>query len=132
MATKGGFVWQESFKAENDLSTKQYYAVEYSGVDQIDVIDAAADRAIGILMNKPKAGEAAEVCLLGKCQAITDGSGTSIGAGDYVGPNGSGKLVKKATADYSVIGIAMDASSADGTIIRVLLMPVNFFRTAGG
>ena len=46
MSTQSGFKWDESFRAENDLSAKQYYAVEYSGVDQVDVADAAADRAI--------------------------------------------------------------------------------------
>lgn len=132
MATESGFKWDESFKAENDLSAKQYFIVEYSGVDQVDVADAAADRGIGVLQNKPKAGEAAQVRLLGISMVVSDGSGTAIVAGDYVGPNSSGKAVKKATADYSVLGIAMDASAADGAVIRVLQIPTNFFRSAGG
>ena len=49
-----------------------------------------------------------------------------------LGPNSAGKAVKKATADYSVAGIALAASSADGTVIPVLLLPGAFFRTAGG
>jgi hypothetical protein len=132
MATKSAWVWDESYKAENDLSAKQYYLVEYSGVDQVDVCDAAADRAVGVLQNKPAANQGAQVRLLGISMVVSDGSGTAIAAGDYVGSNSSGKAVKKATADYSVVGIAMDASSADGTVIRVLMIPINWFRMSGG
>jgi hypothetical protein len=132
MATKSAAIFDHSYKAENDLSAKQYYFVEYSGVDQVDVCDAAADRAIGVLQNKPTAGAAATVRHLGISMVVSDGSGTAITAGDHIGPNSSGKAVKKATADYSVAGIAMDASAADGTVIRVLMIPINWFRTSGG
>lgn len=127
-------IWVESFEAENDLSAKQFYAVEGTATNggKVDVCDAAADRAIGILINKPKAGEMAEVGIMGIFEAVSDGSGTAIAAWDYVGTNASGKLVKKATADYGVLGQALDASSADGTRIRVMIAPINWFRTAGG
>jgi hypothetical protein len=132
MATKSAFVWDESYKAGADLSSKQYYCVEYTGVDTVNACNAASDRAIGILQNKPAANQGAQVRHLGISMAVSDGSGTAIAAGDTVGPNGSGVLVKKATADYSAIGIAMDASSANGTVIRVLMIPLNWFRTAAG
>lgn len=132
MATQSTFIWDESFKAENDLSAKQYYLVEYSGVDQVDVCDAATDRAVGVLLNEPGANQAASVRILGIAPVVSDGSGTPITAGAYVGPNSSGKAVVKATADYSVCGMAMDGSSADGTVIRVMLFPGAFFRTAAG
>jgi len=130
--TQGPNIFDHSFKAENSLTTKQYYFVEYSGVDQIDVCDAAADRVIGVLMNEPAANQAATVRILGIAPVVSDGSGTAIVAGDYVGSNSSGKAVKKATADYSVAGMAMDASTTDGKVIRVLLFPGGWFRTAGG
>jgi len=132
MATQSGFVFDHTFKAENSLTTKQYYFVEYSGVDQIDVCDAAADRVIGVLMNEPAANQAASVRILGIAPVVSDGSGTAISAGDYVGSSSGGKAVKKATADYSVAGMALDASSVDGKVIRVLLMPGAWFRSAGG
>ena len=53
--------------ADEDLSTKQFYAVKFvGGADKdfrVALIDAAGDRAkyAGILLNKPKAGEAATV-----------------------------------------------------------------------
>ena len=132
MATQSAGVFDHSFKAENDLSAKQYYFLEYSAVDTVDVPDAAADRVFGVLMNEPAANQAANVRILGIAPVVSDGSGTAIAAGDYVGSNATGKAVKKATADYSVAGIALDASSADGTVIRVLLIPGGWFRTAGG
>jgi len=108
-------------KAENDLSSKQYYFVELSGVDQVDVCDGATDKAIGVLQNKPTAGHAAQVRVLGVSKVVSDGSGTAIGVGDYVGTDANGKAVKKSADHDFVAGIALDASSADGTIIRVLL-----------
>lgn len=132
MTTQSAWVYDESFKAAADLSAKQYYAVELTAADTVDAAGAAADTIIGVLMNKPKLGQAATVRCLGIAPCVSDGSGTAIAVGDRVGPNSSGKMVKKATADYAVAGIAMDASSADGTVIRVFLTPGAYFRSAGG
>jgi hypothetical protein len=124
----------ESFKAAADLSAHQWKGVKLTAKDTVNVVSAAADRAIGVLMNKPTAaGQHAQVLMFGqRMKAVSDGSGTAIAVGDYVGFNASGKLVKKATADYSVIGIANDASSADGVIIEFFCIPINWFRTAAG
>jgi hypothetical protein len=133
MATQSGAVLDHTFKAAADQSAKQYYFLKYSAADTVAVCSAAADRVIGVLMNKPNAaGLAANVRILGIAPVVSDGSGTAIAVGDYVGPSSAGKAVKKATTDYSVAGIALDASSADGTVIRVLLMPGAVFRTLGG
>lgn len=133
MTTQSAAVFDFTFKAAADQSTKQYYLVELSAANTVAVCDAATDRVIGVLMNKPAAaGQAADVRVLGIAPVVSDGSGTAIAAGDYVGPNTAGKAVKKATADYSVAGIALSASSADGTVIPVLLLPGAFFRTAAG
>jgi hypothetical protein len=121
-----------SFVAENNLTTKQHFLVELSAENQVDVCDGAADRVLGVLMNEPDAGQGASVRILGVAMVISDGSGTEIVAGDYVGSNGTGYAVKKATADYSVCGLAMAGSAASGTLIPVLLFPGGWFRTAGG
>ena len=133
MATQSGAVFDHSFKAAADQSAKQYYFLKYSAADTVALCAAATDRAIGVLMNKPAAaGQAADVRILGIAPVVSDGSGTAIAVGDYVGPSRAGKAVKKATADNNLAGIALDASSADGTVIRVLLTPGAFFRSAGG
>jgi len=125
-------IWNDSFKAGADLRTKQGYCVEQSAANTITVCNAATDRMIGILVNKPNTNEAANVTLIGREEAVSDGSGTAIAVGDFVGPNASGKLVKKETADYRTCGVALSASSADGTVIDVALFGPGAFRTAGG
>lgn len=132
MATQSGVVFDMSCKAGADLSTKQGLFVELTAADTVNVCNAATDRPLGVLTNKPAAaGRAANVRVLGIAQVISDGT-TNIAVGDYVGPSSAGKAVKKATADYSVGGIALDASTADGVVIRVLLTPGAFFRSAAG
>jgi hypothetical protein len=109
----------DSFKANSDLSAKQFYAVELVAANTVDACNAVTDRAIGILQNKPRAGEAATVCHGGRTYARADGGTVAIAVGDLVGPSATGTLVKKATADNSVLGMALTACSADGMIIEV-------------
>jgi hypothetical protein len=113
-----------SLVAENDLSAKQFHYVELSATaGMVDVPDNAADVPVGVLQNKPVANAAAEVATLAGAivKVVSDGSGTAISIGDTVGTNNAGKAVKKTVSGDWYNGIAMDASSADGTIIRVLL-----------
>lgn len=125
-------IFSFSAKAASDLSAKQFYAVKLTAADTVDIAAAATDRCVGLLQDAPKSGAGGSVQVLGIAKGSSDGSGTAIAVGDLVGPNTSGQLVKKATADYNAMGIAMDASSAAGTIIRVLLQPGLVFRTLGG
>jgi hypothetical protein len=118
------YVYDESFKAENDLSSNQYYAVELSDENQVDVCDGAGDIPIGILQNKPEEGEPAQVRILGRTRAVSDGSGDNIAVGNWVGTDANGKMVKKSTNKDFALGIALSASTADGTIIDVLICPV--------
>lgn len=113
-----------SFEAEQDLSTKQYYAVEYgAAAGQVDLADANGDYIVGILQNKPKAGEAACVrCIPGtSTKAVVNGSGTAIGYGDPLKVAAGGKLVKAASDKDFVVARAEGASTADGDIIDVRL-----------
>ena len=65
---QSGHEHDESFVAEADLSAKQFYAVEFGTTSpQVDLPDAAGDVCAGILQNKPKAGEAAQV----RCRRAT-------------------------------------------------------------
>jgi hypothetical protein len=126
-------IWEDSFIAAADLSTKQWYAVELTAANTVNVASAAADASIGILQNKPRAGEAAAVMHVGRSYAVADGSGTAIAVGDWVGPAAGGVLVKKATADFSTIGRALTAAAAAGVIIEVALgYPAGVFTAAAG
>lgn len=122
-------VWDVSAKAENSLTTKQYYAVELSGADQVDVCDNIRDVVFGVLQNKPAANAAAQVRRVGKTKWVSDGTvGGGIAVGSYVGTNATGKAIVKATNDYGIAGIANGASTTDGAIIEVWLgvVPVSY------
>lgn len=114
-------LWTHSAKAENDLTACQYHVVELSAADQVDVCDGAGDVPYGVLQNKPDEAEAAAVMILGISKVYSDGSGTAIVVGNWVGTDASGHGIKKATNKDYVLGQAEDASSALGTIIRVKL-----------
>lgn len=111
----------ETFAAAADYSAKQFWPVKLTAANQVTVCSGATDVPIGILQNKPKSGEGADVLCLGVTRAVSDGSGTAIAVGDWVGVGAAGKLVKKATDKDFAIGRALEASSADGTVISVLL-----------
>lgn len=126
-------VWEDSFLAGADLSTKQWYAVELTAANTVNVPNAATDAAIGILQNKPKAGEAATVMHLGRSYGIADGSSVAIAVGDFVGPAAGGVLVKKATADFSTLGRALTAAAAANVLIEVALgYPAGVFAAPAG
>ena len=110
--------------AENTMVAKQFYAVELSGADlQVDIPDNAGDLVFGVVQNKAPAGAAVTVRVMGITKWISDGSGTAITVGARLGTNNAGKCVVKATDTNLLAGIALSASSADGTIIDVLLTP---------
>lgn len=120
MAPPGGDL---SYQANADLTAKQYYCVELLSTEKVDVCNSAADVAFGVLQNDPAANQAAQVRVGGKSKVVSDGSGTSIAVGDWVGTSSTGKAIKKTTDKDWVIGQAEDPSTADGTIITVRMQP---------
>lgn len=114
-----------SYQANADLSAKQYYFLELLSTEKVDVCNSASDLAFAVLQNKPKSGEAAQVRVApgSKTKVVSDGSGTAIAVGDYVGTSSTGKGIKKTADKDWVYGIAEDPSTADGTIITVRVQP---------
>lgn len=110
-----------SFTAENDLSAKQFFLMELgASAGQVDVCDGATDRVVGVLINKPEAGEVAEVQVFGIAKAVAS---AAITKGATVGTTNAGKLVAKtADADF-ICGIALEAAAADLDVISILLTP---------
>lgn len=124
-----------SLQAAGDLSAKQFYCMKISAANTVDTNDAAGAPVFGILQNKPAAaGRAAEVAVAGIAKVT---AGAAVAAGALVKSLANGKIDDASTAatvDASgasataastgahVIGIAIDAASADGDVIRVALM----------
>lgn len=105
--------------AENDLSAKQYYILEKgAAAGQADVCDGAGDKPIGVLQNKPTAGQAVAYMINGSSKVVT---GAAVSVGDAVGTDGSGKAIAKTANNDWIIGRAKTASGGDGEIIEVEL-----------
>jgi hypothetical protein len=119
--------------AAADLSGKQGFCMTWGADgDHVTTIASATAVFAGVLLNDPTSGQVAEVLYLGQATGVADGSGTAITVGALVGPNSAGRMVVKATADYNVVGVARDACSILGGVIRVLLTPNAIFRTLLG
>jgi hypothetical protein len=119
-------VYDESYTANADLSAKQFFIVADVAGLKCDVAGNNDAKCSGVLQNAPKSGRAARVRHLGISRVVSDGSGTAIVAGDKVGPNASGKAIKKVTNNDVYIGTALEGSAADGTVILVRMTGVTF------
>ncbi|SCM71512.1 hypothetical protein KL86PLE_100245 [uncultured Pleomorphomonas sp.] len=115
-----------------DLSSSQYLFVKLDANAQV-VVAGAGEDAIGVLQNKPAAGQAATVRVGGLSKVV---AGAAITAGARVASDASGKAKTAvaatvntsdtgAAADAVVasfsMGHAFEAASGDGQVIEILL-----------
>lgn len=113
---------------DTSLATKQFYAVQYATTaGQIAVCSAVDQTAIGVLQNKPAAGEHATVAYLGITKAV---AGTSLGWGKgvSVGFDTTGKIVPRTTAVATfpwpkTVGmyVKLESSVAKNDLVSVML-----------
>lgn len=108
-----------TFKAAVDLSAKQFHCLEITAADTVNVCNGAGDVVLGILQNKPVAGEACEIPENGIVKGICGGA---ITVGQWVGTDANGQLVAKTTDKDFAYGIALEAGAAN-RIIAVEIRP---------
>lgn len=113
-----------TLKAEQDISTKQYYFVEQTSTDeQIDVADGATDVIIGVLQNKPDdTGKEALVRILGHSKVVAGED--SISAGNVLGTTarGSAQAIAAGTDTTTyILGICTKGGASSEVIEMVLL-----------
>lgn len=122
MATEGTFQHDGStWTAAADLSGKQFYAVSQTAAGAVNL--ATTGNIVGILLNKPTSGQAADVCTSGETKAVAGSGGWT--AGDTLEVDtGTGKLITQTTGNNPV-GTAIDTASA-GDIARCVLRIVTF------
>ena len=117
-----------SREAGEDLSSHQYCFV-YADTDG-QMLHATGDtvKILGISQDDPDAaGEGLTVGIGGISKLVVDGNAAAIAAGDMLTSNSEGKGVKT-TTDAKVYGaIALEASTAAGDIIQVLVTPAQTF-----
>lgn len=103
----------------SDLDAKKYYIVKQHTDGTLILSAAATDKHVGVLINKPKIGEAARVQFLGTVKVVAGGT---IGVGAWVTANSSGQAIATTTAGDVVIGKFLGtASAASGDVIEVQL-----------
>ena len=128
MAVFGKYLSVSGLLAGANLATSQYKVVVWAST--AGEIIAATDTDVGVLgllQNDPADGEAAIVAVSGVAKGICES--TAIAYGDKVTTNATGELQKTTTDEDMIVGIALEASSAVGDIISVLVQPSWFGTT---
>lgn len=107
-----------TFNAGEDLSSAQFKFVTLEADGNVDLADAAGERCVGVLLNKPDAaGKAATVAMTGKVMVVAGGSVT---AGDEVATDASGDAVTAASTNI-VMGYALE-DAVDGQVFAIELI----------
>lgn len=123
MAYEGPQIKLPGLTAAADLSAagNQFKFVEMVGNNSINVCNALTDRAIGVLQNRPKSGEAAEVVAIGITKIQAD---AALTAGTLIGTSADGQADAKTpgtdTTEY-VFGQILQGASAAGALATALI-----------
>ena len=120
MATGGNYFTIPGVVADATMAAKQYYVVKAaSTAGEVKVAGTAAtDGILGIVQNDPIADQEAEVAAVGICKAAAE---ASVSYGDYLTTSTTGRVKATTTDGDSLVGIALEASSSAGDIIRIAL-----------
>jgi hypothetical protein len=110
-----------TLSAAADLSAKQYYFVKLTNTGLVDVCAAVTDRPVGVLQNKPKAGQAAEITVIGVTKVSSD---TGITAGAAIGTSIDGQATTKTIGTDTTHFIAgqMLTTTGGGDVIGTALI----------
>lgn len=102
-----------SFVAGADLRTKQGLFVKHHTTAGQVVVAGDGELAIGVLMNKPNTGEAAEVVMLDPGSKAKVIASAALAIGARISSDANGKAAASAAGEY-VAGVLDTASLADG------------------
>lgn len=108
----------KSIKATSSLTTKQFCFVKLDSNGQI-VLCGNGQYAIGVLQDKPAAGDPGAVCFPGDITKLVLGG--TVTAGQDLQSDGNGAAVAAVTGSF-VIGQAL-AGGSSGAIITALYQP---------
>ena len=123
MAYEGPQIKLVGLTAAADLSAagNQYKFVEIVGNNSVNVCNGATDRPVGVLQNRPKSGEAAEVVAIGVTKVQAD---AQLTAGLLIGTSADGqadaKTVGTDTTEY-IVGTVLQGASAAGALATALI-----------
>lgn len=120
-------VLTESFISTNDLSSYQYYGVKLSADRTVILPTGDTDIPVGILMNKPTAGQMAEVMVIGRtpvkiAEALTAGQEIRIASG------GLAALAEVSDTTTYVVGQVVEHAGVSGEIAEAIVNFTNLMR----
>ena len=106
-----------TLEAAADLSGKQYYfvSVDTNGKAALTGDDG---NPIGVLQNKPTAGQAATICIDGVTKVYV-GTESGLGAGYNVGCDSNSAAKVSDTGSFR-LGVTLEDPTADGDIVSML------------
>jgi hypothetical protein len=110
-----------TLEAAADLSANQYYFVKVDATGKAALCAAVTDIPIGVLQNKPTAGQAATVAYAGTSKIL---AGVALAPADLIGTDAAGKAapyVAGTDTTAYVAGTALATASAAGEIISALI-----------
>jgi len=114
----------KSMLAGVSFASKQFFAVMMTSTDNTVIVAtggaAEGTHVIGVIQNEPGSGEAASVAIGGTSKLLM---AAACDQGEKIMSDGNGEGTPVSADTYSVIGIALEASDGDGSIIEVLLTP---------
>lgn len=111
----------KSLKATSSLVGSQFCFVTLDSNGQIVLVTTAGAVAIGVLQDKPGAGDPGFVCGPGDLTKVQCGG--NFAAGAKVGSNATGQAISVATGAY--LGHAITAG-ATGGVATILFQPQGF------
>lgn len=119
MASEANLVKEPGLKAGADLSAaaNQFKAVKLDASGDIILCSSAGELVFGVLYNKPKSGEAAEVVVAGSPKLQVD---AAINENDILVTSADGQFAASTPAVGNLdhpFAIAKDAAAAAGEII---------------
>lgn len=100
-------------------SSGQFLAVKLNGARIIDIATSGGEAVYGILQNTPKAGEVADVGIMGVTKAV---AGAVCTGGNNLMTDTSGRLIP-ATGTNHRVATAIESAAATGVIFTVALVP---------
>lgn len=105
--------FSSSFKAGEDLSSKQYHFVKLNSSNEVVACAAATDNPCGILQNSPASGQEALVMHMGISKVVAD---AALTVGTFVGTSADGQADAKVhgtdTTEYIVGQVTVGTNNA--------------------
>lgn len=121
MATSNVTNFITGLVAGSSLASSQYKVVKFaSTAGAVVAVNATTDLAIGILQNDPASGQPASIAGPGSIAKAIAGV-NDLAAGELVGFNTTGQVVDHTTDNRRIIAQALEASTAVGDYVRVLV-----------